>query len=594
MFTPEDMERMPRTLEKLYNDLEWRVMEDIIRRIKINGEVTRAADWQMNRLFQLGESKAAIKSAIQDALKMSDKEIDKIYEEAIASGYVRDKKLYEEVGKSFVPYTENMVLQQMVQAIKRQTQEELKNITQSLGFAKKINGKIEFTELADFYQQTLDAAMLDITSGTFDYNTVLKRTIETLTNSGLRTVDYASGWSNRVEVAARRALMTGVTQVTGKINEQNAEELETEYFEVSWHADARPTHQVWQGRVYSRKELETKCGLGTVDGLAGANCRHTYYPFIPGVSTRAYTDKELDELNAKENTQKEWNGKKYTSYEASQKQRKMETLMRTQRQKIKLLEEGGADEDDITNTKCRYRKMMSEYVDFCETMGIKQQRARLYSGKAVKKNKGLAAGERRRKMTGVIYEDVRVKYNPNNDYTISIPEYSKEVNNGLTKAAIDVAQRGTVDGYEHMYLVNLKTGELEFYETNQDSSGVGYNFWKVVHDNPDKEYAFVHNHNVISSLSETDLITSLTTTNIPVMVAVQNDGVKYYAKRIKKAPVDFWPDRYFSERIKELNDDVKSGIISLAERSIRREEIIIKSMLEEFFDGMVVIDAKRK
>ena len=130
--------------------------------------------------------------------------------------------------------------------------------------------------------------------------------------------------------------------------------------------------------------------------------------------------------------------------------------------------------------------------------------------------------------------------------------------------------------------------------TNQEPGGVGYNLGEVVHNNPDTEYAFVHNHNVVSSLSETDLITSLTTANIPVMIAVQNDGVKYYVKRIKEAPVAFWPDRYFSEKMKELNDDVKSGIISLAERSVRREEIIIKSMLEEFFDGMVVIDAKRK
>lgn len=395
MFTPEELELMPREIEKLYADLEWRIMEDVIRRIKINGEITRAADWQINRLYELGESKEAVKRAIQDALKMTDKEIDKIYEEAIASGYVRDKKLYEAVGKTFVPYAENMVLQQMVKAIKVQTQEELKNITQSLGFAKQVNGKVQFTEIADFYQRTLDSAMLDITSGAFDYNTVLRRTIDTMTNSGLRSVDYASGWSNRVEVAARRAVMTGVTQVTGKINEQNAEELQTEYFEISWHADARPTHQVWQGRVYSKEELKTICGLGTGDGLAGWNCRHTYYAFIPGISKRAYTDKQLEEMNAKENTPKKWNGKEYTAYEASQKQRRMETTMRAQRQKIKLLEEGGASEDDVIAAKCRWRKTMNDYVEFSEAMGLPQQRERLYTGKIgkTKQSAGLAAGK---------------------------------------------------------------------------------------------------------------------------------------------------------------------------------------------------------
>ncbi len=393
MFTPEELEFMPRAIEKLYSDLEWRIMSDIIRRIAINGEVTRAADWQIYRLHELGESKEAIKSAIQDALNLTDKEIDQLYEDAIASGYTRDHKLYEAAGKEFISYAENKVLQQMVKAIKEQTFDAFKNITQSLGFAEKVNGKIVFTDLAEFYQQTLDAAMVDIASGTFDYNTVLKRTIDTLTNSGLRTVDYASGWSNRVEVAARRAIMTGVTQITGKINEQNAEKLETEYFEVSWHADARPTHQEWQGRVYSKKDLEEVCGLGTGDGLAGWNCRHTYYPFIPGISERLYTDEQLEAMNEKENTPKEWNGKKYTSYEASQKQRKMETSIRAWKRKIKLLQEGGASDDVITAAKCRYRTLMDEYARFSEAMKMPQQKERFYIGKAAKAKKGLAAGK---------------------------------------------------------------------------------------------------------------------------------------------------------------------------------------------------------
>lgn len=399
MFTPEELEFMPRAIEKLYSDLEWRVMSDIIRRIAINGEVTRAADWQIYRLHQLGESKEVIKSAIQDALNLTDKEIDQLYEDAIASGYTRDHKLYEAAGKEFIPYAENKVLQQMVKAIKEQTFDTFKNITQSLGFAEKVNGKIVFTELADFYRQTLDAAMVDIASGMFDYNTVLKRTIDTLTNSGLRTVDYASGWSNRVEVAARRAVMTGITQVTGKINEQNAEKLETEYFEVSWHADARPTHQEWQGRVYSKKDLEEVCGLGTGDGLAGWNCRHTYYPFIPGISERLYTDEQLDAMNEKENTPKEWNGKKYTSYEASQKQRKMETSIRAWKRKVQLLKDGGASGDVIDAAKCRYRTIMDEYARFSEAMKMPQQKERFYIGKAAKVKKTVANTEERSILT---------------------------------------------------------------------------------------------------------------------------------------------------------------------------------------------------
>lgn len=101
-------------------------------------------------------------------------------------------------------------------------------------------------------------------------------------------MDYASGHTNRADVAAARAVLTGVNQITAQVSEHNAEKLDTEYFEVSWHPCARPDHQTWQGKVFSRKELGTVCGYGTVTGLCGANCRHTFHPFIPGVSERLY------------------------------------------------------------------------------------------------------------------------------------------------------------------------------------------------------------------------------------------------------------------------------------------------------------------
>lgn len=124
-----------------------------------------------------------------------------------------------------------------------------------MGFAvRQPDGKLTFQPIADYYQKTLDKAVLDITSGSFDYNTVLKRTVQEMTDSGLRWIDYASGHHNRVPVAVRRAVMTGVNQVTAKIAEQNMELLQTEYVEVSWHRGARPSHQVWQGKIYHWKE----------------------------------------------------------------------------------------------------------------------------------------------------------------------------------------------------------------------------------------------------------------------------------------------------------------------------------------------------
>lgn len=199
-----------------------------------------------------------------------------------------------------------------------------------------------------------------------------------MTNSGVRWIEYESGWHNRITVAARRAVMTGVSQLTGKISEMNAEKLGTEYFEIDWHAGARPSHAEWQGKVWSKEELVTVCGLGTVTGLNGANCYHTYYPFILGISERNYTDEWLEEQNKLESIPKSFKGKDYTLYEASQKQRYMETAMRAQRERIRHLEDGGVDPDELILQKCRYQGQLQEYASFCKEVGLKPQRDRIY------------------------------------------------------------------------------------------------------------------------------------------------------------------------------------------------------------------------
>lgn len=379
MFTPTEIEALPSAMEQLYRSLQLNIMSDLTEHLKANGEeITSAADWQINRLYELGVSKDEIDSLIQSTLDVSDDEIDRIYDEVVKSGYARNEKLYTSKGKEYIPYAENKQLQQLVKAVKNQTKSEFKNITGSLGFAvRNPDNTVSFTPLAKFYQDTLDNGLMQIASGAVDYNTVLKKAVKAMTDSGLRTVDYASGWSNRVDVAARRALMTGFNQVVAKVNEDNAEQLGTEYFEVSYHRGARPTHQVWQGRVYSKKELETVCGLGTVTGLCGANCYHGYSPFIKGIDTPTYSEEELDRMNEEENTPKEYNGKEYTAYEAQQRQRQLETAMRADRQKIELLTQGGADDDTITGAKVRYFQRQDEYVKFSKAMGLPEQWERI-------------------------------------------------------------------------------------------------------------------------------------------------------------------------------------------------------------------------
>lgn len=366
-------------IEKPFSDLEIRIMEDIVRRIKQTGKITSTADWQINRLRILGYSSEDIEKMLKETLDKSYPEMFELYDKVIDWEYVRKKDIYEQINAEFIPYEENEELQQLAEGFIQQSKADLKNITQSLGFYLDYgNGNPVLTPLAEVYQKYLDAACMDIVTGAFDYNSVLRRVVTQITNSGLRQIDYASGRANRVDVAARRAVMTGVSQLTGKISDMNAEKLGTEYFEVAWHGGARPSHAVWQGKVWSKKELVTVCGLGTGPGLLGWNCYHEYYPFFPGISERNWTDEWLAEQDRKENTPKTFNGKEYTLYEAKQRQRQMETAMRAQREKVKLLEAGGADPDEVMLARAKYQGQLNEYSRFCKKMGLTEERERIY------------------------------------------------------------------------------------------------------------------------------------------------------------------------------------------------------------------------
>lgn len=381
-------------VEKKYRDLEVSIMEDVMRRIQKAGKITSTADWQIQRLIILGNSTEDIRALVSKAVDGNEELVRQLYEEVIKNEYTSQKEIYEAAGKEFIPYEQNAELQQITEALVRQSTEELYNITKSTGFMVDMgNGKTVFTPLADIYNGYLDDAIIGMANGAYDYNTLVRKTTNMMTRSGLRTdhifrdggsdygIDYASGWHNRIDVAVRRALLTGFGQLAGQVTDMNAQKLNTNFFEVSAHGAARPSHASWQGRVWSKQQLTEVCGLGSGGGLCGWNCRHTYYPFIKGISQRNYTDQYLEDLAAREATPKKWKGKEFNAYEATQKQRQMETAMRARREQVQLLRKAGADHDDIVEAQCRYQAQLEEYRNFSRYMGLEEQTERIYTGR---------------------------------------------------------------------------------------------------------------------------------------------------------------------------------------------------------------------
>lgn len=167
--TQGELERIPEKAVKLFSDLEIRIMDDIVRRIKINGFSTASADWQITRLQQLGKSEEDIKEWIRLALEASEKEIEKIFADETYKEYMEHERAYTVNGMQQVDFKDNLKLQRLIFAVQKQTGDTFRNITQSMGFVKRnSSGKLETISLTEFYRNTLDAAIMDIQSGAFE------------------------------------------------------------------------------------------------------------------------------------------------------------------------------------------------------------------------------------------------------------------------------------------------------------------------------------------------------------------------------------------------------------------------------------------
>ncbi len=374
MLTPEYLQGMPEELMQLTQGLEQQLIEDISRRIAKAGQITDTAAYQMIRLKELGASTEYLEKLIADYLNISEQAVQRMVFDAAKTDSEFYEAVYARAGRAYVPYEYNEYLQQLAVAAVNQTCGELVNLTRSMGFAVRgADGRLTFKPAAKAYQAALDKAHMLVASGGMDYITAVRMAVGELASSGLRFVDYESGVRNHADVAVRRAVLTGVSQMTGQIALHNAAELGTDVVEVDAHAGARPDHAVWQGRWFSLSGkdkryplLSQATGYGTVTGLKGANCRHDFYPVIPGIDEPAYTEEELRNIDPPPVTV---DGKTYTYYEAEQRQREIERAIRKTKRQI-IAAQASGDEEQFTAKSVLLRRQRTEYKEFSNKAGL--------------------------------------------------------------------------------------------------------------------------------------------------------------------------------------------------------------------------------
>ena len=382
-FTPELLDAMPEELEELFRALEITLLEEICSRLKVAGELNEVTVQDISTVRSHGIDLKEIEKAIRKTTGISETKLNKLLVDVVE----RNHKYYTDlIDLTHITQPETLVDATEVAAIRAQTFGTFHNMTASMGFL--VDAGRTMLPPAKAYQWALDNATIQIQSGAINYNQAIKSAVKQLADSGLKVVDYESGHRDQIDVAVRRAVMTGVNQICAKYTEQSAEYLETTYFEVSAHAGARDkpgpspwsSHKDWQGKVYSIRawdiypNIYEVCGLGSVDGLEGANCRHRRNVWVEGVSERTYTDEQLKHID--DDIGCEFDGKEYTAYEATQMQRRVEREARKLKREKAAYKAAGLHEDE-TAANIRMRRLNAKYKAFSVAAGLPEQRERM-------------------------------------------------------------------------------------------------------------------------------------------------------------------------------------------------------------------------
>lgn len=356
---------MPDRLVAQYAAVERDILADMARRIREYDFYIPAAQHQRQRLRAMGLTEEEIKERLSALTGKSRDELRKLMEQAAERSLSADAAVYAAARMGPVDPLAVAGVRAVLLSGLAQTSGVFENITRTTA---NTAGK-QFTD-------ALDRAWLQIASGGFDYNTAIRNAVKDLARQGVASMAYPSGHTDTLEVAVRRAVVTGCNQTAAKAQIALMDELGVELVETSAHRGARPSHQVWQGRIFCRhgrtdkyENFEETTGYGTGPGLCGWNCSHSFGPYIKG-APRTYSPELLARYEEQTVT---YNGKDLTFYEAGQQQRYIERQIRRWKREYAAMDAAGLDTGEAAAKLSAWREREK---NFCQQTGIKRQRER--------------------------------------------------------------------------------------------------------------------------------------------------------------------------------------------------------------------------
>lgn len=381
----KDDKKLELLLERFYqryNKYNTKVLEKMGEAIKKFDGVSPSVAHKIAQELKYG---ADIDDLMSDLSKLSGKSIKDIEEafDLVAEENVAFAEVYAKAkNKEFVNYKDNEELKSLVKGIAGETNATFKNISNSkaIGFVlKDENGNKIFKNLKQTYNDLIDEAVFNVTTGVSDYQSAMRGVIKQLANSGVKIheekVDYPSGYNLRIDSAVRQNVLTGIRQVNITTQKIVGRQFGADGVEISAHSPCAEDHLFIQGKQYSNSEFK-KLNASLERPIGEYNCRHFVFSIVLGVNQPSYSDKMLNQMNRESQSIIEYEGKKYTAYEATQVQRKFETEIRKQKDR-QIIARASGNKELVGQSQNKISQLTSKYNDFSNKAGLDTYKNRL-------------------------------------------------------------------------------------------------------------------------------------------------------------------------------------------------------------------------
>lgn len=389
MINEELQKKLLSVFDKRFENYNTKVLEELGNIIKQFKDLTPSQAYSLAQQLKYNTTVKDLLNELSKISGLSVKDLKAILEKVAKENLGFADVYYKSRGLETPIYEQNKALQRLVSSVYSISGAEFKNIAKSTGFRLLgDNGEPLLLDIDETYKYVIDKCVVAISQGKETYQQSVRSTLKQLSSSGVRKIEYESGYSRRLDTSIRQNILDSIRQVSNESQQLFGKEFDSDGIEISTHLNPSPDHSNVQGHQFSNKEYEKLQSTGVATDYNGVvidirtkdnfrpistmNCFHYIFSIVLGVSKPQYSNEELKKIIDDNEKGAELDGKHYTNYELTQIMRKLETKIREQKD-LQIMARASDDKDLILQAQTKITQLTNKYKQVVKISGLPNQ-----------------------------------------------------------------------------------------------------------------------------------------------------------------------------------------------------------------------------